>query len=92
MRARPELYHAQPDSELWHLLDRAEIAPLLVEKEGKRFRIVRDAADPFADYDPKAVREAIHAAAGILVGVDRDELLADLRAQRGQDSTGRPAE
>ena len=35
---------------------------------------------------------AIHAAAGTMKGVNRDELLADLRAERGQDSIGRPAE
>lgn len=35
-------------------------------------------------HDPQKIREAIHAAAGAMKGVDRDELLADLRAERGQ--------
>ncbi len=34
-------------------------------------------------HDPQKMREAIHAAAGTMKGVDRDELLADLRAERG---------
>lgn len=92
MSAQPEPYHVQPDSELWDLLNEAEVRPLLLEKAGRRFRILRDTDDAFAGYDPEKVREAIHAAAGILEGVNREELLADLRAQRGQDSIGRPAE
>jgi len=48
--------------------------------------------DPAENYDPQKMRAAIHAAAGTMKGVDREELLADLRAERGQDSIGRPAE
>lgn len=39
--------------------------------------------DPFENYDPEAVREALHASFGILKGVDVEALLKDLRAQRG---------
>lgn len=52
-------------------------------------------ADPdniWAGYDPQRVAEALKASAGALRGVDVDELLADLKEQRIQDSNGRPAE
>jgi hypothetical protein len=52
-------------------------------------------ADPDAiwkDYDPEKVLHAMHEAAGLFAGVDREQLLRDLREQREQDSTGRPAD
>lgn len=42
--------------------------------------------DIWADYDPERVRQALKASAGALVGIDRQQLLADLRAQREQAS------
>src|SRR5262245_6868015 len=47
--------------------------------------------DIWADYDPKRVRQGLKDSAGALAGVDRDELLRDIYAQREQDSRGRPA-
>jgi hypothetical protein len=44
----------------------------------------------WAAYDPAKVLAGLRASAGALAGVDRDTLLADLRAQRGQASQGRP--
>ncbi|SRR5579884_635347 len=46
--------------------------------------------DIFAGYDPQKVLAGLRASAGALVGTDRDELLADIHAQRGQNSQGRP--
>ncbi len=76
----------------------AEHKPAEVEIAGNRYRLVpvdddiQMTDEPNAPYDPQKMREAIHAAAGTMKGVDRDELLADLRAERGQDSIGRPAD
>jgi hypothetical protein len=47
--------------------------------------------DIWVGYDPDRVRQALHAGIGMLAGVDTAQLKADLRAQRAQDSTGRPA-
>lgn len=77
---------------------RADNTPAEVEIAGNRYRLVpvdddiQMTDEPNAHYDPQKMRAAIHAAAGTMKGVDRDELLADLRAERGQDSIGRPAE
>ena len=50
--------------------------------------------DPWANYDPQKALQAVEQSAGILKesGVDVAQLLVDLRAEREQNSTGRPAE
>lgn len=76
----------------------AENKPAVVEIAGNLYRLVpvdddiQMTDEPNASYDPQKMRDAIHAAAGTMKGVNREELLADLRAERGQDSIGRPAE
>ena len=47
--------------------------------------------DIFAHYDPVRARQALIESAGALARVDRQQLHADLRAQREQGSPGRPA-
>ena len=47
--------------------------------------------DIWAGYNPERVRQALRKSAGALADVDREELLADLREQREQNSRGRPA-
>ena len=51
-----------------------------------------DPNDIWKDYDPEKVREAFHRGAGLLKGVDTEQLKRDLREQREQDSAGRPAD
>lgn len=46
----------------------------------------------WAGYDPERVRAGLRKSAGAFRGLDRDAFLADLKEQRGQNSTGRPAE
>jgi hypothetical protein len=88
--------HVDKSSELARQLDEAQRAgePVVLEVDGHAFRLVphdADNDDPWKDYDPDKVREALRRSAGALRGVDHDKLLADLREQRGQDSHGRPA-
>jgi len=47
--------------------------------------------DIWADYDPEKAREGLRKSAGALKGVDITALKQDIRAQRGQESHGRPA-
>lgn len=70
-----------PADGLARRLEEAAGQPVIIEHNGVRYRI--EPEDPFAFYDPEKMREAIHAAAGTMKGVNRDELLADLRAERG---------
>lgn len=82
-----------PGSELDRLLEEANGTPLVFVKNGVRYRVEReDAADDiWANYDPERVRRALRESAGALAHIDREALKADIRAQRRQDSHGRPA-
>jgi hypothetical protein len=82
----------EPDSELDRLLESLHEETVLLVRSGVRYRLAREDEDPFANYDPKRVRAALDRAFGTLKGVNVPELLEELRAQREQDSVGRPAE
>ena len=47
--------------------------------------------DIWAHYEPKRVRQALAQSAGTLAGVNRGQLLRDLRLQRSQDERNRPS-
>jgi hypothetical protein len=69
--------------------------PIVVERAGHLYRVElqgKVTQDIWAGYDPGRVRDALKRSAGALSGVDREKLVADIHAQRGQDSRGRPAE
>lgn len=51
-----------------------------------------DPNDIWAGYDPTAVKQALAESAGVLKDLDKEALLADLAAQRVQDSRGRPGD
>ncbi len=72
-----------------------EKKPVLVEREGQLFRVeresLREAADIWARYSPERVRAGLRRSAGAFRGLDREAFLADVKEQREQESTGRPA-
>jgi len=79
-----------PGSDVAKLLDGAAISPLLLEKEGKLYRLGRtEEEDLWADYDAPAVDEAITAAAGNWADLDADALIAAVYRARSEGS--RPA-
>jgi len=85
--------HVAPDSELARVLDRIGKTPVLLEKGGKLYRLTEESQDNiWAGYDPKRAKAALRKSAGALRGVNREELLADIRLGREQDSHGRPAD
>lgn len=64
--------------------------PILVEHNGETFRLEKESSlNGWSEYDLDEARRGLHRAAGALDGVDIDELLADIRDQRGQDSCSR---
>ena len=69
-------------------------ATILVEKDGTTFRIALEAPEldeRLPPLPPLEVRlEALKRSAGALKGVDIEQLKADLRIMRQQDSSGRP--
>lgn len=74
---------------------------VVVERNGQLYRLAPQPKQPaqrpdepqdiWQGYDPERVKEALRLGAGVLAGIDRQELLEDVRAQRSQDSRGRPA-
>jgi hypothetical protein len=92
MATEPKTIIVEPGSELADVVDQAANGPVVLEKNGQRFRLTRDTDDPMANYDPERTREALRRSFGTLRGVDAEELKRYLREQRGQDSIGRPAE
>lgn len=72
------------------------IYPLYIgAKKDKRCPIIeqeeQSVEEMWASYDPARVRTALCQSAGALRGVNQDALLADLAAQREQNTPGRPA-
>ena len=84
----------EPGTELDRLLDQANGTPLILVKDGVRYRLAREDAEPdiWATYDPERVRRALKETAGAWKGIDAEALKADIKAQRGQDSHGRPGD
>lgn len=73
-----------------------EHTAIVVERAGRRYRVElegdRQPHEVWAGYDVEQVRLALRASTGALKGINREELLADIHAQRGQESHGRPAD
>ncbi len=66
--------------------------PVLVEHDGETYRLEPEfSLGSWAHDDVDGARRGLHHSVGALAGVDIDDLLADLRSQRGQDSGGRLA-
>jgi hypothetical protein len=66
---------------------KADRRPIFVERDGELYRLERqEPVDLWATYDPDRVRQGIRRVASVLVGVDTEQLLADIHAQRGQGS------
>lgn len=59
--------------------------PVLIVRGDDVYRVERALSNGFLDYDAGRVRRALQQSAGALRGVDRQELLGDIRAQREQN-------
>ena len=70
----------KPESELADILAQAEERPVILHKDGVRFRIERVPQDISAGYDSERVRAAFESIHGLLAGVDTEALKADLRS------------
>ena len=91
MAKEPLTITIDPESELGQALAEVDDAPLILERGGARFRVIREVDALWAHYDPQRVRRALRQSAGALAGVDVTALKRELREQRSQDSLGRPA-
>ena len=90
MAGEPFTIQIDPTSELARALVGAD-EPVVLDSNGVRYRVLREQDALFESYDPSRVREALRKSAGALGGVNVTTLKRELRAQREQDSEGRPA-
>ena len=64
---------------------KADHRPIFVERDGDLYRLERQEPNNlWVDYDPEQVKRGIRQAAGVFVGVDTEQLLADIQAEREQ--------
>ncbi len=84
-----------PGGELDRATQEAARGPVLLERAGELYRLTKEPEskeDIFANFDPEKARAAFESLQGVLAGVDIEQLKADLKAERGQDSIGRPGD
>lgn len=83
-----------PNEESARRLNQKDAQPVVIEANGIRYDVVRQAEDIWADYDPQRALKAVEKSAGILkrAGVDAEQLEKGIYEDRTQNSSGRPAE
>lgn len=84
--------HIEPSSETARLLQLVGEEPITIEFDGVRYRIEREEQDLFKDYDPARALASLRKGIGMFQGFDVEEFKREIREQRTQDSTGRPAQ
>ena len=88
MAKEPLTISIDPDSELGRALDQTAGEPIVLLRNGARFRVTRDPDDPWANYDPEKVLEGLHEIAGTLSPAEADRM-KDL-IYRGREEGTRP--
>ncbi|MGH2617112.1 MAG: hypothetical protein ACRDJC_17910 [Thermomicrobiales bacterium] len=88
MAKEPVTITIDPDSELGLALDETDGEPVVLLRDGARFRVIRDPDDPWATYDPEAVLEGLREIAGTLSPAE-GERMKEL-VYRGREEGTRP--
>jgi hypothetical protein len=74
MVSEPKTIKVEPGSDLAAILDEAAKGPIVLAKNGVRFRLQREDEDIWATYDPDRVLRGMQAAAGAWTGADAEVL------------------
>ena len=77
-----------PDSEIGRALEKSDDSPVILVRNGARFRVMRDPDDPWANYDPEKVREGLKKVAGLLSPEEADRIIENI--YRGREEGTRP--
>jgi hypothetical protein len=88
MAKEPLTITIDPDSELGRALDQPGEEPVVLLCNGTRFRVTRDADDPWANYDPEKVLEGLHEIAGTLSPAEGERIKELI--YRGREEGTRP--
>ena len=76
---------AGPGTELGTILDLADDAPVVIDRNGVHYHLEREGENTPTSTDREAFREALRRSAGTLAGIDGEQLKQDIRHQRGHD-------
>lgn len=91
MDTTPRTIVIEPDSELVRALEDiedAETTPIVLVRNGARFRVIREAGEHESTYDPETVRAALRAVAGTLTAEEGERLKEII--YRGREEGTRP--
>jgi hypothetical protein len=88
MAKEPLTIVIDPDSELGRALDETDGEPVVLLRNGTRFRVTRDPDDPWANYDPEKVRDGLRKFAGMITR-EEGERIKEL-IYRGREEGTRP--
>ena len=77
-----------PDSELGRALGQTSGEPVVLLRNGTRFRVTRDPDDPWANYDPEKVRQGLLEIAGTLSPAEGERIKELI--YRGREEGTRP--
>ena len=86
MKVAPRPVEVEPGSTIDQLIEEASGKPLVLVRNGVRYRLDRDEKDPWADYDPEKVRAGMRAAAGRWIGMDAEAFTEYLYRAREEGS------
>ncbi len=76
------------ETDLPKLLDDATEGPVILERDGERFRLSREEDDLWADYDPERVREGLRQFAGMITPEDAERMKEAM--YKGREEGARP--
>jgi hypothetical protein len=88
MSTEPLTITIDPDSELGRALAGPVGSPVVLTLKRKRFRVIREPDDPWADYDPEKVRAGLRKYAGMLSPEEGERIKETIR--RGREEGTRP--
>ena len=77
-----------PESELGRALERSNTSPVILVRNGHRYRVTRDPDDPWANYDPEKVRAGLRKFANLLTPDEADRIKEGI--YRGREEGTRP--
>jgi hypothetical protein len=69
-------------------LEAPDNVPIILVRNGTRFRVTRDPEDPWANYDPEKVREGLRKFANLLTPEEADRIKEGI--YRGREEGTRP--
>jgi hypothetical protein len=78
MAKEPEAIKVTPSTDLSDLLQKADAAPVVLERNGVRFRLERVDEDIWAGYDPEKVKAALAKATGSWADLDVDTMIENI--------------